>query len=131
MTNSVRQILIQITFDVMSVRKPLLSTPALKRLGVTIIFNHDYDHIIFRNEMVNLVSHDCHSYPHITLANGKMVMTGENAANDVDEEVSRAIEDTSSGERGKAGKLRRITRGDCGLLEEQTHLQDDLSRKHT
>ena len=67
MTNSGRRILIQITFDV---RKPLLSTSALKRRGVTIIFNHDYDHIIFRNETVNLVSHDCHSYLHITLANG-------------------------------------------------------------
>ena len=87
MTNSGRQILIQITFDVMNVRKPLLSTSALKHRGVTIIFNHDYDRIIFRNEIVNLVSHDCHSYLHITLANGKMVMTGENAANDVDEEV--------------------------------------------
>ena len=31
----------------MSVRKLLLSTPALKRRGVTIIFNHDYDRIIF------------------------------------------------------------------------------------
>ena len=37
----------QITFDAMSVRKPLLSTSALKRRGVTIIFNHDYDRIIF------------------------------------------------------------------------------------
>ena len=36
-TNSGRRILIQITFDVMSVRKPLLSTSALKRRGVTII----------------------------------------------------------------------------------------------
>ena len=38
------------------------------------------------------VSHDCHSYLHIILANGiplrrAMVMAGENAANDVDEEV--------------------------------------------
>ena len=70
MTNSGRRILIQITFDVMSVRKPLLSTSALKRRGVTIILNHDYDRIIFRNETVNLVSHDCHSYLHITLTNG-------------------------------------------------------------
>ena len=45
-TNSGRRILIQITFDVMSVRKPLLSTSALKRRGVRIIFNHDYDRII-------------------------------------------------------------------------------------
>ena len=41
---------------------------------------------------MNLVSHDCHSYLHVTLANGipprkAMVMAGENAANDVDEEV--------------------------------------------
>ena len=61
-TNRGRQILIQITFDVMSVRKPLLSTSALKRRGVTIIFNHDYDRIIFRNETVNLISHNFHSY---------------------------------------------------------------------
>ena len=68
-TNSGRRILIQITLDVMSVRKPVLSTFALKHRGVTIIFNHDYDRIIFRNETVNLVSHDCHSYLHVTLAN--------------------------------------------------------------
>ena len=41
---------------------------------------------------MNLVSHDCHSYLHITLTNGilprkAMVMAGENAANDADEEV--------------------------------------------
>ena len=46
----------------------------------------------FRNETVNLISYDCHSYLHIILANGiparnAMVMAGENAANDVDEEV--------------------------------------------
>ena len=69
-TNSGRRIFIQVTFDVMSVRKPFLSTSALKRRGVTIIFNHDYDRIIFRNETVNLISHDCHSYLRITLANG-------------------------------------------------------------
>ena len=92
MTNSSRRILIQITFDVVNVRKPLLSTSALKHRGVTTIFNHDYDRKIFRNETVNLVSHDGHSSLHITLANGfpprkAMVMAGENAANDVDEEV--------------------------------------------
>ena len=91
-TNSGRRILIQITFDVMSVRKPLLSTFALKRRGVTIIFKHDYDRIIFRNETGNLMSHDCHSYLYITLSNGillrkAMVMVCENAAHDVDEEV--------------------------------------------
>ena len=92
MTNSGQRILIQITFDVMNVRKPLLSTSALKHRGVTIIFNHDYDRIIFRNETVNLVSHDCHSYLHVILTNGipprkALVMAGESATNDVDEEV--------------------------------------------
>ena len=77
----------------MNVRKPLLSTSALKHRGVTIIFNRDDDRIIFRNETVNLLSHDCHSYLHITLTNGipprkAVVMAGENATNDVDEEVS-------------------------------------------
>ena len=67
MTNSGKRILIQITFDLMNVRKSLLSTSALKHRGVTIIFNHDYDRIFFRNETVNLVSHDCHSYLHIIL----------------------------------------------------------------
>ena len=91
-TNRGRRVLIQMTFDVMGLRKPLLSISALKHRGVTIIFDHDYDRIIFRNETVNLVSHDCHSYLHITLANGipprkAVVMAGENAANDVDEEV--------------------------------------------
>ena len=67
-----------------------MSTSALKHRGVTIIFNHDYGRIIFRNKTVNLVSHDCHSYLHITLANGipprkEMVMA--RATNDVDEEV--------------------------------------------
>ena len=92
MTNSGRRILIQITFDVINVRKPHLSTSAQKHRGVTIIFNHDYDRIIFRNETVSLVSHDCHSYLHIILTNGipprkTLVMAGENATNDVDEEV--------------------------------------------
>ena len=92
MTNSGKRILIQITIVVMNVRTPLLSTSALKHRGVTIIFNHDYDRIIFRNETVNLVSHDCHSYLHVILTNGipprnAMVMAGENATNDVDEEV--------------------------------------------
>ena len=91
-TNSGRRVFIQITFDVMSVRKPLLSTSALKRRGATIIFNHDYDRIIFWSETVDLISHDCHSYLCLTLANGiphrkAMVMAGENVSNDVDEEV--------------------------------------------
>ena len=92
MTNSGKRFLIQITFDVMNVRKPLVSISALKHRGVTIIFNHDYDRTIFRNETANLVSHDCHSYLHVTLKNGlphrkEMVMVGENVSNDVDEEV--------------------------------------------
>ena len=92
-TNSGRRILIQITFDMMSVRKPLLSTFALKRRGVTIIFKHEYDGIIFRSETGNLMSHVCHSYRFITLSNGipirkAMVMAGENAAHDVYEEVN-------------------------------------------
>ena len=102
-TNSGKRILIQITFDVMNVRKPLLSTSALKRRGVTIIFNHDYDRIIFRNETANLVSHDCHSYLHVILTNGippckALVMAGENATNDVDEEVY----DNDGNERNEA-----------------------------
>ena len=92
MTISGKRILIQITFDVMNVRKLLLSTSALKHRGVTIILNHDYDPIMFRTETVNLVSHDCHSYLHITLTNGipprkALVIAGESATNDVDEEV--------------------------------------------
>ena len=92
MTNSGKRILILSTFDVMNVRKPLLSISALKHRGVTIIFNHDYDRIIFRNETVNLVSHDCHSYLHVILTNGipprkALVMAGESATNDVYEEV--------------------------------------------
>ena len=92
MTNSGRRILIQITFDVMNVRKPFLSISALKLRDVTIIFNHDHDRFIFRNETVILVFHDCHPYLKITLTNGipprkVMVMTGENAANDLDEEL--------------------------------------------
>ena len=92
MTNSGRRILIPITFDVMSVRKPFLSTCALKHRGVTINFKHDCDRIIFRNETVNLISHDCDSHLHISLANGipprkAMVMAVETVGNDVDEEV--------------------------------------------
>ena len=76
----------------MNVRKPFLVTSALKHRGVTIIFNHDYDRIIFRNETANLVSHDCHSHLHTTPTNGipprkAMVMAGENATNHADEEV--------------------------------------------
>ena len=103
MTNSGKRILIQITFDVMNVRKPLLSTSALKHRGVTIIFNHDYDRIIFRNETVNLIFHDSHSYLHVILTNGippckALVMAGESATNDVDEEVY----DNDGNERNEA-----------------------------
>ena len=92
MTNSGKRILILSTFDVMNVRKPLLSISALKHRGVTIIFNHDDDRIIFLNETVNWVSHDFHSYLHVILTNGipprkALVMAGESATNDVDEEV--------------------------------------------
>ena len=76
----------------MNVRKLLLSTSALKHRGVTIIFNHDYDRIIFRNKTLKLVSHECHSYLHVILTNRipprkAMVMAGETAENNVDEEV--------------------------------------------
>ena len=122
-TNSGRRILIQITIDVMNVRKPLLSTSALKHRGVTFIFNHDYDRIIFRNETVNLVSHDCHSYLHISLTNEipprkAMAMAGENATKNVDEEVygndcaeRHEAQEVSAGDRraiadaGQAGQL--------------------------
>ena len=110
-------------------RKPLLSTSALKQRGVTIIFKHGYDRIIFRNETVNLISHDCHSYLHLTLASGihrrkAIVMTAESVAIDVDEEVNvgdgvvgqeaqeasagdrRAIADAESGETRAARALR-------------------------
>ena len=62
-TNSGRRILIQITFDVMSVRKFFLSTSPLKRRDLKIIFNHDYDRIIFRNETANLIFHDLSFLP--------------------------------------------------------------------
>ena len=122
-TNSGGRILIQITFDVMNVRKPLLSTSALKRRGVTIIFNHDYDRINFRNETVNLISHDCHSYLHITLANGipprkAMVMAGENASNDVDEEVYGNDGAERREARDSAGDRRAIADADqAGQLD--------------
>ena len=98
-----KRILIQITFDLMNARKPLLSTSALKHCGVTIIFNHEYDCIIFRNETVNLKSHDCHSYLHVILTNGilpykALVMAGESETNDVDEEVH----DNTGNERNEA-----------------------------
>ena len=60
---------------------------------------------------MNLVSHDCHSYLHITLTNGipsrkALVMAGENATHDVDEEVCgndgaerREAQEASAGDR--------------------------------
>ena len=80
----------QITVDVMSVRRPLLSTFALKRQRITIVFNHDYDRIIFWNETICriFVIPTCMSDLlmgfHIEKA---LVMNGENVSNDVDEEV--------------------------------------------
>ena len=51
-----------------------------------------YDRIIFGNETASLISHECHSYLCLALANGiprrkAMVMDAENLSNDVDEEV--------------------------------------------
>ena len=124
MTNSRKRILIQITFDVMNVRKPLLSTSALKHRGVTIIFNHDYDRIIFRNETVNLVSHDCHSYLHIILTNGipprkASVMVGENVTNDVDKEVyDNDGDERNEAREASAGDRRAIADADqAGQLD--------------
>ena len=111
-TSSGRQVVIHITFDVMSVRKPLLSTSPLKRRGVTIIFNHDYDRNIFRNGTLNLVSHENHSYLPVTLANGvphrnAMVVIGENVSMDVDEEVYAADGDEMPEAREASGGDRR------------------------
>ena len=124
MTNSEKRILFQITFDVMNVRKPLLSTSSRKHRGVTTIFNHDFDRIIFRNETVNLVSHDCHSYLHITLTNGipprkALVMAGENATNDVDEEVcGNAGDERHEAQEASAGDRRSIADADqAGQLD--------------
>ena len=124
MTNSGNRILIQITFDVMNVRKPLLSTSALKHRGVTTIFNHDYDRIIFRNETVNLVSHDCHSYLHVTLTNGipprkALVVTGENATNDVDEDIyGNDGDERHEAQEASAGYRRAIADADqAGQLD--------------
>ena len=61
-TNSV-----QITSDVMNVRKPFLITSALKLRGDTITTTIA---LFFRNETINVTSHDCHYHLHLTLANG-------------------------------------------------------------
>ena len=123
-TNSGKRVLMQITFDVMSVRKPFRSTSALKHRGVTIIFNHDYDRIIFRNETVNLISHDCHTYLCLPLANGiphrkAMVMAGGNVSNDVDEEVyvGDGVE-SQEAQEASAGDMRAIADADqAGQLD--------------
>ena len=88
-TNSGRRVVAQITFDAMSVHKPLLGRSALQRQGVTIMSNLCYDRIIFQSDAANLVSHDCHSYLHAdgTPLYRVMVMIAENVPNDVDEEV--------------------------------------------
>ena len=108
----------------MNVRRPLLSTSALKNRGVTIIFTHDYDRIIFRNETVNLVSHDCHSYLHVILTNGipsskALVMAGESATNDVDEEVyDNDGDERNEAREASAGDRRAITDADqAGQLD--------------
>ena len=138
MTNSGKRILIQITFDVMNVRKPLLSTSALKHRGVTIIFNHDYDRIIFRNETVNLVSHDCHSYLHVILTNGihprkALVMAGENATNDVDEEVyDNGGAERTEAQEASAGDRRAIADADqAGQLDVLLNRRQMLREWHT
>ena len=56
-----------------------------------------------RNEAVNLVARDCHSCLRVTLTSGihpckESVMAGENATNDVDEEVY----DNDGNERNEA-----------------------------
>ena len=138
MTNSGKRNLIQITLDVMNVRKPLLSTSALKHRGVTIIFNHDYDRIIFRNETVNLVSHDCHSYLHVILTNGipprkALVMAGENATNDVDEEVyDNDGAERNEAQEASAGDRRAIADEDqAGQLDVLLNRRQMLREWHT
>ena len=122
------------TFDVMNVRKPLLSTSALKHRGVTIIFNHDCDRIIFRNETVNLVSHDCHSYLHVILTNGippckTLVMAGESATNDVDEEVYDNDENERN-EAREAGDRRALADADqAGQLDISGEAKTARSRR--
>ena len=104
-TNGGRRVFIQTTFDVTSVCKPLVSTSALERQGVTIVFNHGYDRIIVRSDTVNFVSHDCHSSLLFRLAGGTplrkaMVLTGESVSDDVDEEVYEREGDETSVAKG-------------------------------
>ena len=117
MTNSGRRILIHTTFDVMSMRKPLLSTSALKRRGVIIISNHDDDSIIFRNETENLISLTiviltCTSLWRIPPREAK-VMAGETAGNDLDEEVyGNDGAERREGQEASAGDRRAIADAD-------------------
>ena len=119
MTNSGERILIQITFNVMNVRKPLLSSSSLEHRGVTLIFDHDYDRIILRND-------DCHSYLPVILTNGippckALVLAGENATNDFDEEVY----DNDGDERNEA---REASAGDRRAIADPDHAaQLDIS----
>ena len=70
---------------------------------------------------MNLISHDCHSYLHLTLANGipyrkAMVMAGENVANDVDEEVYAS--DGQEAQEASTGDKRAIADADqAGQLD--------------
>ena len=91
MTNSGRRILIQITFDVMNLRKPLLSTSALKHRAsqsssitiMTASFFETRPGIWY----LTIVIPTYISLWRMNPACKAMVMAGENAANDVDEEV--------------------------------------------
>ena len=67
-TNSGKRTLIQITFDLMNVHKPLLINSALKHRDDT--FSITIMMVSFSESRVILVSHDCHSYLHIILTNG-------------------------------------------------------------
>ena len=85
---------------------------------VTVIFNHDYDRIIFWNVTAKLVSHDCHSDLHVRHADGTpprkaMVMTGDCVSNDVDEEVYEGGGDeTSVAREASDGDRRAVLDGD-------------------
>ena len=82
MTSSGKRILIQITFDVDERAQTCpehfcTETSWQDNLLQSRLWPH-----LFSNETVNLVSHDCHSYLYITLANGipprkALVMAGE------------------------------------------------------
>ena len=95
---SSRQVLIQITFDVMSEGRTTPEHMCTETSGSDDHFQQRLRPHQFLNETVNLVSHDCHSYLRVTLANRiphrkAMMMTGENVSMDVDEEVYAADAD--------------------------------------